>query len=111
MLAYSGRRIVGWCNATARAEFASVATGDDEGVASVVCFVVAPPYRRHGVASDLLEGVVGSFRDIGFDRLEAYPVKDASDQRKAFHGTVGLFASAGFEIVSEEPLVMSRDLT
>jgi GNAT superfamily N-acetyltransferase len=110
MLAYSGGRMVGWCNATARAEFPSVATGDDDGVASVVCFVVAPPYRRHGVATSLLDGVVGTFRDMGFDRLEGYPVKDATDERRAFHGTVDLFAAAGFEIVGEEPLVMSRDL-
>jgi GNAT superfamily N-acetyltransferase len=110
MLAYSGGRMVGWCNATARAEFPSVATGDDDGVASVVCFVVAPPYRCHGVATSLLDGVVGTFRDMGFDRLEGYPVKDATDERRAFHGTVDLFAAAGFEIVGEEPLVMSRDL-
>jgi GNAT superfamily N-acetyltransferase len=110
MLAYSGGRMVGWCNATARAEFPSVATGDDDGVASVVCFVVAPPYRRHGVATSLLDGVVGTFRDMGFDRLEGYPVKDATDERRAFHGTVDLFAAAGFEIVGEQPLVMSRDL-
>jgi GNAT superfamily N-acetyltransferase len=110
MLAYSGERVVGWCNATARSEFPSMATGDDKGVASVVCFVVAPPYRRHGVATGLLDGVVSTFRDRGFGRLEAYPVKDANDQRKAFHGTVELFGGAGFEIVTEEPLVMSRDL-
>jgi GNAT superfamily N-acetyltransferase len=110
MLAYSGGRIVGWCNATARAEFPSMATGDDEGVASVVCFVVSPPYRGHRVATDLLDGVVRTFSDMGFQRLEGYPVRDATDQRRAFHGTVDLFAGAGFEVVSEEPLVMSRDL-
>jgi GNAT superfamily N-acetyltransferase len=101
---------VGWCNATARAEFPSVATGDDEGVASVVCFVVSPPYRGHRVATDLLDGVVRTFSDMGFRQLEGYPVRDATDQRRAFHGTVDLFSRAGFEVVSEEPLVMSRDL-
>jgi GNAT superfamily N-acetyltransferase len=110
MLAYARGKLVGWCNATARAEFPSVATGDDEGVASVVCFVVSPPYRRHGVATALLDGVVSTFGDHGFDRLEAYPVRDAADQRRAFHGTVDLFARAGFEIVTEEPLVMSREM-
>jgi GNAT superfamily N-acetyltransferase len=109
-LAYSGGRMVGWCNATPRAEFPSLATGEDEGVASVVCFVVSPPYRRHGVATRLLDGVVSTFHDRGFHRLEAYPVPDATDPRKAFHGTVGLFSQAGFSSVSEDPLVMRRDL-
>ncbi len=110
MLAYADGKLIGWCNATARSEFPSLATGDDDGVASIVCFVVSPPHRGHGVARGLLHGVVQTFPERGFHRLEAYPVKDASDQRKAFHGTVDLFTSAGFTLVNEEPLVMSRDL-
>lgn len=110
MLAYADGKLVGWCNATERAEFPSMATGDDDGVASVVCFLVAAPYRGHGVATGLLDGVVTTFTDRGFHRLEGYPVNAASDEKKAFHGTVDLFAKAGFEIVSEEPLVMSRTL-
>jgi GNAT superfamily N-acetyltransferase len=110
MLAYADGKVVGWCNATARAEFPSLATGEDDGVASVVCFVVSPPYRRHGIAAALLDGVVTTFHERGFQRLEAYPVRDAADQRRAFHGTVDLFANSGFEMVSEEPLVMTRDL-
>jgi hypothetical protein len=58
----------------------------------------------------LLDNVVSTFGERGFDRLESYPVKDATDQRKAFHGTVDLFANSGFKMVSEEPLVMTRDL-
>jgi GNAT superfamily N-acetyltransferase len=76
----------------------------------VVCFVVSPPYRRHGVARVLLDGAVSTFAGRGFERLEAYPVRDATDQRRAFHGTVDLFANSGFEMVSEEPLVMTRNL-
>jgi GNAT superfamily N-acetyltransferase len=110
MLAYAGGKMVGWCNATARSEFPSLATGEDGGVASVVCFVISPPYRRHGVATALLEGVVSTYRERGFERLEAYPVRDATDVRKSFHGTVDLFADAGFTIVTEEPPVMTRDL-
>jgi GNAT superfamily N-acetyltransferase len=110
MLAYAGGKMVGWCNATARSEFPSLATGEDGGVASVVCFVISPPYRRHGVATALLEGVVSTYRERGFERLEAYPVRDATDVRKSFHGAVDLFADAGFTIVTEEPPVMTRDL-
>ena len=110
MLAYAGEKVVGWCNATPRAELPGLATVDDEGVVSVVCFVIAPPYRGHGVATRLLEGVVDHFTDRGFRRLEAYPVREASDHRKAFHGTLELFKRFGFEVVSEEPLVVGLDL-
>lgn len=111
MLAYSEGKVIGWCNATARGEFPSYATGEDEGVASVVCFAIAPPYRGHGIATRLLDAVVAGYRDRGFRRLEAYPIRDPKDERAAFHGSLDLFIEAGFEIVSEEPLLVGRDLT
>ncbi|MGH8947307.1 MAG: GNAT family N-acetyltransferase, partial [Acidimicrobiia bacterium] len=110
MLAYSGGQVVGWCNATPRAELPGLAIGHDEGIVSVVCFVIAPPYRGHGVATRLLEGVITNFADQGFRRLEAYPVREAKDEARAFHGTLDLFLRFGFEVVSEEPLVVGRDL-
>jgi GNAT superfamily N-acetyltransferase len=110
MLAYAGGKVVGWCNATSRADLPGLATEDDEGIVSVVCFVVAPPYRGHGVATRLLEGVIATFTDQGLRRLEAYPVREAKDEARAFHGTLDLFSRFGFEVVSEEPLVVGLDL-
>jgi GNAT superfamily N-acetyltransferase len=111
MLAYAGGKVVGWCNATARSEFPSLATGEDEGVISVVCFVIAPPYRGQGVATGLLEGVIGNSRGLGFSRLEAYPVRSPADEARAFHGTLDLFERFGFVTVSEDPLTVTLDLT
>lgn len=110
MLAYVGERVVGWCNATARSEFPGHATGEDQGVASVVCFAVAPPYRGHGIARRLLDGVVSTFGDRGFGWLEGYPLKDPGDQRAAYHGSLDLFLGAGFEVTSDDPLVVRRRL-
>lgn len=110
MLAYVEGKMVGWCNATARAELPGLADGNDDGVASVVCFAIVPPYRGHGVATRLLDGVVSGFGDLGFDRLEAYPVRDPEHERAAFHGSLDLFARFGFGIVSEDPLVVQRGL-
>ena len=110
MLAYSGGKVVGWCNATPRAELPGLATGDDEEVVSIVCFVIAPPYRGRGVATRLLDGVVNHFTDTGCRRLEGYPVREAKDEARAFHGTLDLFLRFGFEVISEEPLVVGRDL-
>jgi len=102
--------VIGWCNATPRSELPGLATGDDGGVVSIVCFIIAPPYRGRGVASRLLDGVVSHFTDIGFRRLEAYPVREARDEARAFHGTLDLFSRFGFEVTSGEPLVVGRDL-
>ena len=110
MLAWSDGKVIGWCNATQRAELPGLTTGDDEGVASIVCFVIAPPYRGRGVATRLLDGVVSHFNAIGFRRLEAYPVREAKDEARAFHGTLDLFSRFGFHVVSEEPLVVGLDL-
>ncbi|MGH8913887.1 MAG: GNAT family N-acetyltransferase [Acidimicrobiia bacterium] len=110
MLAYVGGRMVGWCNATARSELPGFADGQDEGVVSVVCFAIAPPYRGHGIATRLLEGAIAASPGTGATRLEAYPVREPQDERAAFHGSLELFQGLGFEVTSEDPLVVSLDV-
>lgn len=109
-LAYVDGKLAGWCNATSRAEFPGLADGEDQGIASVVCFAIAPPYRRHGLATRLLEGAISRSAENGFRRLEAYPIRDPADERAAFHGSLELYQRLGFEVVSEEPLVVGLDL-
>jgi len=111
MLAYVDERMVGWCNATARDQFPGLLNGHDEGVASVVCFAIAPPYRGHGLATRLLDHVISEFPGQGFRRLEAYPVRDPGDERAAFHGSLDLYQRFAFEITSEDPLVVGLDLS
>jgi GNAT superfamily N-acetyltransferase len=109
-LAYAGDRLVGWCNATARSEMPDKLKGGDDAVSSVVCFVVAPPYRGHGVAKALLDEAVEMARGAGFSSVEGYPVADPADQRVAFHGSLGMFQGAGFYVAGEDPLVVRLDL-
>jgi len=109
-LAYIDGKMVGWCNATARSEFPGLTDGQDEGVVSIVCFAIAPPYRRHGVATRLLEGVVDHSKLNGAVRLEAYPVRDPDDERAAYHGSLDLYERAGFQVKSDEPLIVGLDL-
>jgi GNAT superfamily N-acetyltransferase len=111
MLAYVEGRLAGWCNATARSALPGLARGDDDGVRSVVCFAIAPPYRGHGVARRLLDGVIATSAAEGFTRLEAYPVRDPADQRAAYHGSLALFQEFGFEVTSEDPLVVELALS
>lgn len=72
---------------------------------SVSCFVVSPAHRRSGVAAALLRAAVGHARAHGATVVEGYPV-DAAKRPKAgapdlYHGTLGLFLDAGFEVVSD----------
>lgn len=108
-LAYVDDRLVGWCNATARSRFPGRMVGDDQEVCSVVCFVIAPPYRRHGLATRLLDGAVEGARSTGFRTVEAYPKRDPESPAAAFVGSLHLYQRAGFGIASEDPLVVRLD--
>lgn len=109
-LAYEGRRVVGWCNANARGEFPEHASGnqDDDGTASVVCFMVAPAYRGFGIARRLLESALAELPSQGYRRVEAYPVENARSAAAAYKGTPSFYESMGFKSVAEG--VMSREL-
>lgn len=111
VVAYVDGVLAGWCNASARSEFPQRVTGEgDDEVGSIVCFVVAPPYRGHGVARELLRGAVGMLAERGFRRAEAYPVVDPRDAASAFPGPVGLYTVEGFEIAGEDPPTVTRSL-
>lgn len=109
-LAYVDGKLAGWCNASARSRFPGKAGADDEGICSLVCMAVAPPYRRHGLASRLLDGAIAEARANGFSVLEAYPVRDPDSAAHAFKGSLDLYLRAGFDLVSEDPLVVRLTL-
>jgi GNAT superfamily N-acetyltransferase len=104
-LAYVDGRPAGWVNASLRASyelFAGVDPGgpDPAQVIGVSCFVVAPPYRRHGVASALLDRVIADAAARGAAFVEAYP-HSAPDQNDAghFRGPRSMYEARGFQQV------------
>jgi GNAT superfamily N-acetyltransferase len=107
-------RVAGWCNASRRATLPAHRDGtpSDEQTAAVVCFVVAPPYRGHGVARELLATTLDELRASGASAVEAYPIREPANGAAAYHGTVGMFDAAGFEITrdDEHGIVMRRTL-
>jgi GNAT superfamily N-acetyltransferase len=103
-LAYVDGRPGGWVNASKRPEYALYRLGGgadpaDVDVVGISCFVIAPPYRRHGLASRLLERVLADApgRDVGW--VEAYPFQDPEGDAKNFRGPRSLFEEHGFEHV------------
>ena len=118
VLAFRDGNPVGWCAVEPRECYprilrskvlttATEAAWDPGGnhVWSVSCFVVSPGQRRTGVARALLGAAVEHAYAYGATVVEAYPV-DPAQRPKAgpadlYHGTLGLFLAAGFEVVND----------
>ena len=102
-LAYADGEPAGWCNAGPRAAYPrydgaeEYRVDDGEHVGSIVCFVIAPQYRRHGIARRLLDAACEGFRRQGLRVAEGYPSRDENDDASAYHGPASMYADAGFE--------------
>ena len=72
-------------------------------VIGVACFVVAPPYRGHGLAPRLLDRVIADAAGRGAGWIEAYPfTEDVREQAMAdFRGHQAMYEARGFEAVDE----------
>ena len=120
LLAYIGRRPVGWISIEPREVFSKLersrilAPVDDKPVWSIVCFFVDKRYRRQGLSVALIKGAVDHARKHGARIVEGYPV----EPKKAdvppvfvFTGLAGAYLEAGFKEVarrSETRPVMRR---
>jgi GNAT superfamily N-acetyltransferase len=115
-LAYVDGRAAGWVNASKRSAYALFREGpgaevDDGDVVGLSCFVIAPPYRRHGLSGQLLDRVIADAPGRGVGWIEAYPfVASRPDDDKNFRGSRSLYEARGFEPVEEREryVVMRR---
>lgn len=71
--------------------------------AVIVCFVVAPAWRRRGVAGALLDGALADLAARGIALVDAFPFKagDSTSPADHYHGPAGLFVSRGFATLAE----------
>lgn len=103
LLAYAQGKPVGWCQYGDTTALAAIMqryqaeAGDLDGVGSIACFVVAAPYRGHGVARRLLEAALERMRGRGLRLAEAYPAADSSSPQVTFRGPLEMYLGAGFE--------------
>ncbi len=101
-LAYVDGRPAGWVNASRRSTYAKYNDVDPDGpapdtVVGVSCFIIAPPYRRHGVSSALLDRVVTDREAHGAGYVEGYPRRaDTGEDSESFCGPRSMFDARGF---------------
>ena len=112
-LAYAGREVVGWLNAQPLSKLPHCAARmgialpplsvPAHEAAAIVCFVIAPTWRRRGVARALLGGALASFAARGIRVVDAFPFKAGASTMPAhhYHGPPSLFREAGFEVLAE----------
>ena len=107
-LLYADGEPAGWCHAAPRPTLPPLGmapemwgnAGDAASVGSIVCFTIAAPYRRQGLATTLLDAACDGFRAQGIAVAEAYPVKrlqGAAPDAFVYHGPLSMYLAAGFE--------------
>jgi GNAT superfamily N-acetyltransferase len=110
MLAYVDGEVAGWCGFGPRPRLPrlehskTIPKIDDLPVWSILCFNIRVGYRRKGVASALLAGVVDYARRSGAPGLEAYPIDPEGGRVDAGFGYVGvtpMFDKLGFRRIVE----------
>ena len=107
LLAYADGKPVGWCNYGETTKLSNVMrrfvidASNLDGVGSVACFVIAAPYRGHGVASRLLDAAIERLRSRGLRAVEGYPHRGADSAQTNFRGPLSMYLRAGFEIYRE----------
>lgn len=106
-LAYIDGRPAGWVNASTRSECPQLRLKEhvdrsDETVICIACFVIAPPYRRHGLANTLLARVLADARSRNATYVEAYPLNSAAESDAGNNrGHRALFDAHNFDVVHE----------
>jgi GNAT superfamily N-acetyltransferase len=104
-LAYVDGKVAGWVNASTRDTYGKHHRPEPDGpdpasVIGVSCFVISPPYRKHGLAGALLDRVIADTGARGGAWVEGYPLlsPEAGDAGQ-FRGPRQMYDARGFEPV------------
>jgi ribosomal protein S18 acetylase RimI-like enzyme len=104
LLAYVDGTPVGWCNYGETTRLSGVMmklkldAAEHAGVGSISCFVIAAPYRGHGVATKLLDAAIERMKARGLRAVESYPRRQEDRSAQAhYRGSLRMYEKAGFE--------------
>lgn len=100
-LAYAEGKPVAWCHTDLRknlAELNDLCNEEDNvyKIGSIVCFIVAPGYRRKGIATRLLEYAIRDFKNDCYNIIEAYPKLVSKTDAEDHHGPLKMYLDHGF---------------
>lgn len=106
LLAFDGKRAVGWCQITPRDAVPVLDRSwrlkrvDDVPVWSISCLYVRIGYRRRGVTAALISAAVKRARRANAPAVEAYPLDAAKTPSASGTGFASTFARLGFKEVA-----------
>ena len=103
-IAYLDEKPVGWCNVNSKDNFAKIPFKQkfQNKIASLICFVIAPLYRKRGIARKLLRYACSDSQKKGYEIFEVYPKKgDLLTDAHSYRGPFSLYKSEGFSIYKE----------
>jgi GNAT superfamily N-acetyltransferase len=86
---------------------------EPRSVIGVSCFVIAPPFRRHGIASALLDRAIAGASARGAAWIEGYPHnKPTESDAGHFRGPRSMYDARGFQPIEvrEQYTVMRRQV-
>jgi len=120
-LAFVDGVAVGWCNVNDRANFpeesgngARLYAPAEKREKVVLCFLIAPEFRRKGVATALLQRAVADAQAEGYASIEGFPPMRGEGERYEweFRGPVSMYEKAGFVKVGEysKGAIMRKEL-
>lgn len=104
LLLYGDGQVMGWCGMGPRETFLALERSrvfkrvDEQTVWSIVCFFVAPPFRRKGIMRHLLTGALAYSQDQGARIVEGYPRDPEASlpSSRGYRGIASTFRDVGF---------------
>jgi GNAT superfamily N-acetyltransferase len=105
LIAYVDGTPAGWCSVAPREEYPVLSRSrvlapvDELPVWSIVCFFIARPFRKTGLAGALIKGALAFAKRRGARIVEGYPVEPAATSYPdafAYTGLASSFRRAGF---------------
>lgn len=105
-LLYDGDQPIAWSQVGSRDRLTKLVNQmqlePKSAVWAMTCFLVAPAYRRQGIAQQMLAMILDDLRNKGIQTVEAYPKRgEHLDALDMWNGPEKMFVSAGFEFVKE----------
>lgn len=105
LIGYAGKEPAAWCAVAPREKYIRMENSkvlariDDEPVWSIPCFFVSKDFRRKGLSTEILKGVIDYCRKRKVKILDGYPTVPYSEKIPdafAWTGIPSAFTKAGF---------------